>query len=58
MTTSLTPPQERDLTDGRAPELRCAACDHELARHDPVGLRYCQATEAQGRSRNCICRSQ
>lgn len=35
---------------------RCAVCEHLLAEHDPIGLRYCQATQAQALPRNCICR--
>jgi hypothetical protein len=37
-------------------EPRCVACSHELANHDAIGLRYCQATQAQALPRNCICR--
>jgi hypothetical protein len=58
MTASLTPPKLRELTDEGAGRLQCVACDHDLAAHDPVGLRYCRATQAQARTRNCICRSQ
>jgi hypothetical protein len=48
---------QRD-TNGEAGtgEPRCAVCDHRLTEHDPIGLRYCQATEAQALPRNCICR--
>ena len=35
---------------------RCAVCDHQLVEHDPIALRYCQATQAQALPRNCICR--
>ena len=34
---------------------RCVVCVHELADHDPIGLRYCQATQAQALARKCIC---
>jgi hypothetical protein len=37
---------------------RCAVCSHQRADHDPIGLRYCQATQAQALPRNCICRAQ
>ena len=39
-----------------AAEHRCAVCEHALADHDPIGVRYCQATQAQCLSRDCICR--
>ncbi|HEY3736576.1 MAG TPA: RGCVC family protein [Jatrophihabitans sp.] len=35
--------------------VRCAVCDHAIADHDPVSLRYCHATQAQALSRGCIC---
>ena len=34
----------------------CAVCTHDLADHDKVGLRFCQATQAHALPRNCICR--
>lgn len=37
-------------------EPRCVACSHQLTDHDPIGLRYCQATQAHALPRNCICR--
>lgn len=36
---------------------RCTVCDHQLADHDPISLRYCHATQAQAHSRACICPS-
>jgi hypothetical protein len=43
---------------GSPEELRpCAVCSHDLANHDRVGLRYCQASQANALPRNCICRS-
>lgn len=33
----------------------CAVCAHRLTDHDAIGLRYCQATQAQALPRNCIC---
>jgi hypothetical protein len=33
----------------------CDACGHPLASHDAISLRYCQATQAQALTRNCIC---
>lgn len=35
---------------------RCAVCVHELDAHDPIGRRYCEATQAQALGRSCICR--
>jgi hypothetical protein len=35
---------------------RCAVCDHNLADHDAISHRYCQATQAQALMRKCICR--
>lgn len=32
------------------------ACGHPADDHDPVGRRYCTATEARGWERGCICR--
>ncbi len=34
---------------------RCAVCAHELADHDPISHRFCQATQAQALSRGCLC---
>lgn len=34
----------------------CDVCRHELARHDELGLRFCQATMRAGLTRGCICR--
>ena len=36
---------------------RCSVCEHILSSHDPIGQRFCQATEAHALSRNCICRA-
>jgi hypothetical protein len=36
---------------------QCAVCDHETDTHDPIGRRYCEATQAQALGRNCICQS-
>ena len=33
----------------------CAACTHDLDDHDAISQRYCQATQANTLSRNCIC---
>lgn len=40
-----------------AEDLRCAVCEHALVDHDPIGVRYCKATQAQELSRDCICRA-
>ena len=34
----------------------CAACDHPLTDHDPIGRRYCLATQQHLLARGCICR--
>ena len=39
-----------------AEQTRCTVCAHELDRHDPIGLRFCRATQTQALSRGCICR--
>lgn len=39
---------------GAAPAA-CAACVHELGRHDSISLRYCQATQSNALARTCIC---
>lgn len=48
-------PQLRTATDDRGQDQRCTVCEHDLADHDPISLRYCQATQAQASSRGCIC---
>ena len=35
--------------------LLCAVCAHEVEHHDPIGARYCRATQAQALPRGCIC---
>ena len=39
------------------PAHRCTICNHNLAGHDAISLRYCQATQANALSRNCVCPS-
>ena len=36
-------------------EQRCAVCERDLADHDRISRRYCQATQSQAQSRACIC---
>jgi hypothetical protein len=36
--------------------LSCDVCPHPLAGHDPIGLRFCQATLAGALTRGCVCR--
>jgi hypothetical protein len=43
------------IPDTLADDLRCAACPHILAAHDPLGIRFCSATIAGASSRGCIC---
>lgn len=33
----------------------CAVCPHLVADHDPIGLRYCLATQQSVLPRGCIC---
>lgn len=56
MTTSLPLSRARDASGESIVRPRCAVCDHQLADHDPIGLRYCQATQAHALPRGCICR--
>jgi hypothetical protein len=55
MTASPRLPRERDVSGEVEDWPRCAVCSHQLADHDAIGLRYCQATQAQALRRNCIC---
>jgi hypothetical protein len=34
----------------------CPACPHPMAEHDPIGVRFCAATEARALDRGCVCR--
>lgn len=33
----------------------CDVCEHPIAEHDSISLRYCKATLSSALSRNCIC---
>ena len=46
---------EAAQTDDDDAAQACQACGHELAAHDPVAIRYCQASTAQGNKRGCLC---
>jgi hypothetical protein len=35
----------------------CAVCPHDLAAHDAIALRFCQATQATATTRGCVCPS-
>jgi hypothetical protein len=35
----------------------CAVCPHELAAHDAISARFCQATQASAATRGCVCPS-
>ena len=37
------------------PAQRCTVCNHSLVVHDAISQRYCEATQANALSRNCIC---
>ena len=49
---------QHDATGDGAGRPRCAVCDHQVSEHDPIGLRYCRATQARALPRTCICRVQ
>lgn len=51
-TTELLSPDAKEV-EGKPV---CASCAHDLAAHDAIGSRYCQATEASVLCRGCICR--
>ena len=38
-----------------AAETRCPTCDHPLAAHDAIGVRWCAATKLGVGNRECIC---
>lgn len=57
MTESPPLPRLRDARSEPDLQATCAMCEHRLADHDPIGLRYCQATQTQALSRKCICRA-
>ncbi|MFZ2175305.1 MAG: RGCVC family protein [Rhodococcus sp. (in: high G+C Gram-positive bacteria)] len=33
----------------------CAACQHSLDSHDPLGIRFCAVTSDRNLDRKCIC---
>jgi hypothetical protein len=35
----------------------CDVCEHPIAEHDSISLRYCKATLSSALSRHCICRT-
>ena len=47
---SLHPQTDQDPT----PEL-CPTCQHPLAAHDRIGLRWCAATQLGVGQRDCVC---
>ncbi len=49
--TTQAPSSHRE-DDGSA---QCDACEHELADHDAIGLRFCRATQEQALTRSCLC---
>ena len=53
---SAAPPARPTVDAGDATQAGCTVCDHDLARHDPIGRRFCDATQTQALSRHCICR--
>jgi hypothetical protein len=42
--------------DEPIPGLTCETCNHPVALHDVIGLRFCAATLAGSLSRGCVCR--
>jgi hypothetical protein len=49
-------PADAATLDG-GPAAACPACPHPLARHDPIGVRFCRATAVGGFDRGCVCRT-
>jgi hypothetical protein len=47
--------QSAPATSERDSDWRCAVCNHDLADHDPISHRYCQATHSGALRRGCIC---
>jgi hypothetical protein len=37
------------------PTVTCDVCPHPWQKHDPLGVRYCNATAASALPRGCIC---
>jgi hypothetical protein len=44
-----------DESGSAATHVGCGACRHDVARHDAISLRFCQATQAGALARHCIC---
>lgn len=54
----MTTTQQLPVSSAQADEdgqFCCAVCEHPLADHDPIGRRYCHATQLRVLSRGCIC---
>lgn len=40
---------------GHHAEECCTVCAHDVAKHDSISLRFCEATQGLALSRSCIC---
>ena len=58
MTTALTVSTAQPLIDqSRGEDLQaCPTCEHGVAHHDAIALRYCKATLVSELTRGCICK--
>ncbi|WP_083752575.1 RGCVC family protein [Actinosynnema sp. ALI-1.44] len=36
-------------------DIICLVCPHPWNAHDPIGIRFCNATAAAGHDRGCVC---
>jgi len=39
------------------PSADLCTCGHPYSRHDPISIRYCNATATGGLNRGCVCRA-
>ena len=51
----MTAPLRESVGPVTAPVATCDVCRHTATAHDPIALRYCQATMTNALSRKCIC---
>jgi hypothetical protein len=52
----MTAPVRESADPVTAPVAMCDVCGHPATAHDPIALRYCEATMTSALSRKCICR--
>ena len=56
MISTSKPDVEPPSSNASEPAVRCQMCPHDIAEHDVVGLRYCDATRTSALTRSCLCR--